>query len=92
MRMIDFPDPRLPIIRTPSLEPLGVELIDLFMALRSESEVHGRIGLVALLVDPEVIVHAVCSVAYQLIRHEVFSLVPEGRKGGVVEGEDCGEG
>lgn len=86
--MVDLSDTRLSIVDTSSLQSFCVEPIDLIVALSSESEVYWRSDLIILLVNPEVKVHAIGSIANQCVGYKDFALVAERRKSGIVEFED----
>ena len=90
--MVDLPDPGLAVINASSRNTFRMELIDLIVILSSEGEVHWRSGLIVLLVDPEVVVHAVGGIANQCVRHKVLTLVTERRKSRIVKSEDIIKG
>lgn len=58
------------------------------MSLRSEGKVYRWSGLLIFLVDPEVEVNAISTVAGQLVGDKVRSLVAGWRQGGIVEREN----
>lgn len=58
------------------------------MSLRSEGKVYRWSGLLTFLVDPEVEVNAISTVAGQLVGDKVRSLVAGWRQGGIVEREN----
>jgi hypothetical protein len=88
IRVINRPYPWLAIARTPSFEAFHMESINLLMSLRSEGKVYRRSGLLVFLVDPEVEVNAISTIAGQLVWDKAQSFVAEWRQGGIVEREN----